>query len=440
MKGGTPGEAVAERTMRKIRWRILPLVFVIYVIAFLDRANVAYAKLTMSADLGFSEAVYGFGAGVFFVGYLLLEIPGALIVERWGGRRWFARILITWGLCALLVGFVKTATQFYVARFFLGVAEAGLVPGVVVYLNQWFPSLYRAGAMAKFFMASNVAMAIGGPISGWILKFNWWGKPGWRWVFIVEALPAIVMGFITLFVMTDRPRQATWLEPEEREWHGNELEAEKRKKAALGRLTIWQALRQRNVAVLASMIFMANVGIAGFILWLPTTVQRASAFPPYLAAVLSGFPFVVAIGSQIFFGWSSDRAGERYFHTAVPLILAGLIFPITTLSSLSFGWLFFWLCVSSAAIEGFGPSFWVLPTVTLGESTAAAAVGFVNIFSGVGGFVGPTVVGKMLTLGHSFSTVVFLLSLTFIAAGALTFALDRGTATKASKDVQVVGA
>src|SRR4029077_18070308 len=176
-------ELVSERAMRKIRQRILPLVFVMYGVAFLDRANVAYAKLTMSADLGFSAAVYGFGAGLFFVGYLVLEIPGALIVERWGGRRWFTRILISWGVCAVLVGFVKTATQFYVARFFLGVAEAGLVPGVVVYLNQWFPSLYRARAMARFFMACNIALAIGGPISGWILKFNWLGKPGWRWVF-----------------------------------------------------------------------------------------------------------------------------------------------------------------------------------------------------------------------------------------------------------------
>jgi ACS family tartrate transporter-like MFS transporter len=399
-------------------------------VAFLDPANVAYAKLTMIADLGFSEAVYGFGAGVFFAGYLLLEIPGALIVQRWGARRWFARILISWGLCAVLVGLVKTPTQFYVTRFFLGVAEAGLVPGVVVYLNQWFPSLYRAGAMARFFMASPIALAIGGPISGWILKFNWLGKPGWRWVFVLEALPAIVLGFVTLLIMTDRPQQATWLEPEEREWVSRELATEKRKKATLGKFTIWQALRQRNVIVLASMTFVSNIGIAGFFLWLPTTVHRASGLPPYLSAMVSGLPFAVAVAGQLSFSWSSDRTGERYLHTAVPLILAGLIFPITTLPSLSFGRLLFWLCVSSFAIYGYGPSYWVLPTLTLGESAAAAAVGFINIFSGLGGFVGPTVVGKMLTASYSFSVVVFLLSLTFIAAGALTFALDRRASKK----------
>jgi ACS family tartrate transporter-like MFS transporter len=425
-------ELLAERTMRKIRWRILPLVFVIYVVAFLDRANVAYAKLTMSADLGFSEAVYGFGAGVFFVGYLLLEIPGALIVQRWGARRWFARILISWGLCAALVGVVKTPTQFYVTRFFLGLAEAGLVPGVMVYLNQWFPSVYRAGAMARFFMASPIALAIGGPIAGWILKFNWLGKPGWRWVFILEAIPAILLGIVTLLVMTDRPERATWLEPEERKWVHNELEKEERQKASLGKVGIWQALRQRNVIILALMTFMSNIGIAGFFLWLPTTVQKASGLPPYLSATVSGLPFAVAVASQLSFSWSSDRTGERYLHTAVPLIIAGLIFPITTLPSLSFGWLLFWLCVSSAAIYGYAPSYWVLPTLSLGESAVASAFGFINIFSGLGSFVGPSVVGEMLTIGYRFSVVVFLLSVTFIAAGTLTFALDHEASRKST--------
>lgn len=418
-------EALSERTMRKIRWRILPLMFLIYAVAFLDRANVAYAKLTMSADLGFSEAVYGFGAGVFFAGYLILEIPGALIVEKWGGRRWFARILISWGICATLVGLIKTPAQFYVTRFFLGLAEAGLVPGAVVYLNQWFPRKYRAGAMGRFFMASPIALAVGAPISGWILKFNWGGIPSWRWVFCLEAIPSIVLGVVTLFIMTDRPQDAGWLEPKELEWVRDELELEKREKASLGRISAWQVFGQRNVIILAAITLTANIGISGFFLWLPTTVQKASGLPPYLSAMISGLPFAVAVTSQWFFSWSSDRTRERYLHTAVPLILSGLIFPITTLPSLSVRWLLFWLCVSSFAIYGFGPSYWVLPTLTLGESAAAAALGFINICTGVGSFVGPTLVGKMLTLGYSFSTTVFLMSLAFIAAGVLTFGLRR---------------
>jgi ACS family tartrate transporter-like MFS transporter len=423
--------------MRKIRWRILPLVFLIYVVAFLDRANVAYAKLTMSADLGFSEAVYGFGAGIFFIGYLLLQIPCALIVERRGGRKMFSTILVSWGLCAAIVGLIKAPNQFYVTRFLLGIAEAGLVPGAVVYLNQWFPSVYRASALARFFMASPIALAIGGPISGWILRVHWLGISSWRWLFILEALPALILGVITFFIMVDRPKDATWLDADEREWVTAELQAEKARKPTAGKLTAAQALGQRNVLLLAFITFLSNIGIAGFFLWLPSTVQRASGLPPYLAAIISGLPFAAAVVAQWSFSWSSDRTGERFFHTAIPLILAGLIFPITTLPTLSFGWLLFWLSMSSFAIYGYGPSFWVLPTLTLGELAAATALGFINIFSGLGSFVGPTVVGMVLTMGYPFSKAVFFLSLTFIGAGLLTFALDRGSkyASKAAAQV-----
>lgn len=416
-------ETVADRAMRKIRWRILPLVFVMYVVCFVDRANVGQAKLTMSQEAWFSEWVFGFGAGIFFVGYLVLEIPGALIVERYGARRWMARILISWGVCTMLVGCVNSANQFFGARFLLGAAEAGFFPGVIVYLNQWFPARYRAQAMGRFVMASPVALAIGGPMAGAILNLHWLGLASWRWVFILEGIPAVVLGVLTLRVMTDRPQQAAWLSAEERDWLVNELEGEKRRKAAFGEFTIWQALRQPNVLVLAAMTMLANIGIAGFFFWLPTTLEKASELSASAAAALSGLPFVMALVAQQVCSWSSDRTGERYLHTALPLIVAGCVFPITTLAGLPLGWLLFWLCVSAFAIYGFGPSYWVLPTLTLGESAAAAAVGFINCFSAVGGFVGPTVVGRLLKEGYSFNVAVVGLSACFVAAGTLTFAL-----------------
>jgi len=409
--------------MRKVHLRILPLIFVLYLVAYLDRSNVAFAKLAMSADLDFSDAVFGFGAGVFFIGYLLLEIPGALIVERWGARWWFARILVTWGICTVLVGLVETARQFYVTRFLLGVAEAGFFPGAIIYLNQWFPSQYRGRAMARFIMATPIALTIGAPISGLILGLDWLGLPGWRWVFILEALPAIVLGVLVPFIMTDRPHQAGWLSSEERDWLCHELDKERKQKQSIGRVTIWQALRQRNVLVLAMMTFFANVGIQGFFLWLPESVHKASGLSAFVSTTVSGLPFAVAVVSLLFFSWSSDRTQERYWHTALPLIVAGCLFPITTLPSLSFGWFLFWLCASSFALYGFGPSYWVLPTLTLSESAAAAAVGFINCFSGLGGFFGPTVIGWMLSSRVPFQGAVFLIALTFLISGGLTFAL-----------------
>ena len=409
--------------MRKIGMRILPLVFLLYLIAFIDRANVAYAKLTMSAALGFSEAVYGLGAGLFFAGYVILQIPGGLIVQRWGARRFMAVILIAWGFCTIAVGTVHTAREFYITRFILGVAEAGFAPGIIVYLNQWFPSKYRARALARYVMAGTVSLAVGGPIAALLLRVSWLGLPGWRWVFILEGIPAILVGIATPLIMADWPAQARWLQAEERDWVLNELAEEKRRKAIFGKVSVWQALRHPMVLLLSAITFMANVGIQGFFLWLPTTVQRASELPAYLSSAISGLPFAAAILGQLGFGWSSDRTGERIWHTAIPLILASLVFPLTAYPGLSFGWLLFWLCVSGVAIYGFGPPYWTLPTLTLGDAAAAAGIGLINAFGALGGFVGPAIVGRILTAGFSFSAAVVFLAASFLAAGLLTFAL-----------------
>lgn len=415
--------ALEKEAIRKASLRILPLVFIIYLVAFIDRANVAYAKLTMSADLGFSEQVYGFGAGLFFIGYLILEVPGALIVQRWGARLWIARILVSWGICTVIVGFVHTPKQFYLARLFLGLAEAGLVPGVLVYLNEWFPAQYRARALARFFMASSFALAIGGPIAGLILPLEWWGIPGWRWLFILEGIPAILLAGVTLWIMVDRPRKAKWLSAAESEALLAALETERRQKLNTRTFSVWSALRSRDVLLLAGTGFFSNVGIAGFFLWLPTTIRDAATLSPSMAAVLSGVPFTAAVIAVLCLSYSSDRTGERRYHTAVPLILAGLIFPVTTRQDLSFVELLCWLALSAAAIYGFGPSFWTLPSQKLADSAGAATFGFLNLFCGMGSFVGPSVVGSILTAKFSFSVAVIFLSACFLIAGICTLAV-----------------
>ena len=418
-----PVSSLEQSAIRKANHRILPLVFIIYLVAFLDRANVAYAKLTMSVDLGFSEKVYGFGAGLFFIGYLVLEIPGALIVQRWGARRWIARILATWGMCTALVGSIHTAHQFYAARFLLGLAEAGLVPGVLVHLHQWFPAQYRARALAKFFIASSVALAIGGPIAGLILRLDWWGIPGWRWLFVLEGIPAVLLSIVTLFAMADRPQQAHWLTAGERNYIVRTLETERQQRAISQHLSIWAALRSRDVLLLSAVGFLANVGISGFFLWLPSTLHHASTLSPAGAATLSGIPFVSAVLAVLVMSYSSDRSGERRLHTAIPLILAAVIFPVTTLASLSFTGLLCWLSLSAAAIYGFGPSYWTVPSQKLTAAAGAAAFGFLNLCSGLGSFVGPSVVGTILTAQFSFSVVVMFLSACFLVAGLCALAI-----------------
>ncbi|HVX67781.1 MAG TPA: MFS transporter, partial [Bryobacteraceae bacterium] len=313
---------VALQARRKIARRVLPFIFLLYIVAYLDRANVAYAGLPMRAALGFSEAVFGFGAGVFFIGYFLLEIPGALIVERWSARRWLARILVTWGICTCLVGLVRTPLKFYGARFLLGAAEAGFFPGIIVYLTHWFRAGDRARAMAGFVIAAPVALAFGAPLAALILRMNALGLPGWRWVFILEGIPAVVLGVMTLYYLTDHPRHARWLTPGEREWIAGALAAESRNKAGAGSLAWWRALREPNVLLLTAAHFFACMAGYGFVLWLPNTLSKVLGFGPVAAALLSGLPFAAAIAAALLTGRSADRRGTPRRHAAAAMLCA----------------------------------------------------------------------------------------------------------------------
>ncbi|HXW16050.1 MAG TPA: MFS transporter [Terriglobia bacterium] len=412
-------ELVGNRTRSKISRRVLPFLCLLYLAAYLDRANVAFAKLTMTADLHFSEAVYGFGAGIFFLGYLLLEIPGALIVERWGARRWFARILVTWGLCTIVVGFVRTPLQFYGARFLLGVAEAGFYPGIIVYLTHWFARRDRAQAMAGFIVAIPVSLALGAPISALILKLQWLGLPGWRWVFILEGLPAIVLGMVTFFYLTDRPRDATWLEPEERAWITQELEREKAEKISAGRVSVWRAFQNRSVLLSALSICLANLGSYVFVFWLPTTIHQAAGFSPVLSALYSALPLAVAVGFVLWSGRAADRSGRPKLQTSAMMVLAGLCLMLSVVRGQPFALVMVWLCLTAGFIYAWPPPFWVLPTLILGGPAEAASIGLINMMAGMGGFLGPSIVGYLLTAGHSNRTATAVLSTGFFAAALI---------------------
>src|SRR4029453_4062615 len=414
---------LADPTRRKIFLRIVPFLFVLYIIAYLDRANVAFAKLPMSSDLGFSEAVFGLGAGIFYLGYFLFEIPGALIVERWSARIWLARIMITWGLCTVFVGFVHTANQFYITRSLLGIAEGGFFPGVVVYLSHWFSKEDRAKAMAGFTMAAPASLVIGAPISALILQVDWFNLTGGRWMFILEGLPAVVFGVIIVFFLTDHPRQAKWLEPDERDWIASRLDNEKQALRHAGHLTVMQGLRQRNVLFLALACAFANLSMFAYLLWLPTTIRNASGLSVTLSTICSALPFALAMFTIPMAARSSDRTGSRKIHTIIPLILAAVFFVLSAIPGLPFPLVLTLLCLTGAAAFSWGVSFWVIPSLILSESAAAASVGFINMINSVGSFLGPSIVGYLLTKGFFHRDVLFFLSVCFLISAALVTAV-----------------
>jgi MFS transporter, ACS family, tartrate transporter len=403
--------------------RLMPYLFLLYVIAYLDRVNLSYAALQMKGELSFTDDIIGFGAGVFFVGYFLLEIPGSILVEKWSARGWMARIMISWGIVATLMGFVQTKNQFYLLRFLLGVAEAGFFPGMIVYLSHWFRYEDRAKAVALFMAGQPISNLLGSPISGLLLGVNWLGMSGWRWLFIIEGLPAIAFGVVTIFYLTDWPRQAHWLRADEREWITGELEREKQEKLAIHSFGILQAFRQREVIILTLAYFFIVTAVYGFTFWLPTIIKKQSGFSNLHVSLISGVPFSVGVVSILLIGWSSDRTKERRWHTALPMIAASAGLMLAVLAQNNLGLAIAMFCVAAVGIYGYLPGFWSLPTRFLTGTAAAASIGLINSIGNLGGFAGPYVVGYLSKVTDSFLGGVVYLSLSALMAAILILAL-----------------
>jgi len=400
--------------------RIMPYVFLLYIIAFLDRVNVGYAFLKMKGDLGFADDVLGLGAGIFFIGYFLLEIPGSILVEKWSARGWIARIMISWGIVAILMGFIQSKSQFYTARFVLGAAEAGFFPGIIVYFSHWFRYEDRAKAVALFMAAIPIANIIGSPVSGLLLGVNWLGLAGWRWLFIIEGAPAIIFGVVTIFYLTDRPHQARWLPDDERDWLTGELEREKLEKQATRSYSIVQAFRHREVVLLTLAYFFMVTAVYGFNFWLPTIIQKLSGLSNLVVTLISALPYCVALVAILFVGWSSDRTKERRWHTALSMIVAsiGLLLSVVAQDQTALAVLMF--CVAGAGMYSYLPGFWALPTSFLTGTAAAASIGLINSIGNLGGFVGPYVVGYLSQATNSFlGGVLYLATSALVAAGLI---------------------
>ncbi len=422
-----------ESARNRIAWRLLPFLFLLYVANYLDRTNIAYATLGMKGDLGLTDSTFGNASGIFFIGYFALQIPGALLVERWSARWSLALTLITWGLLTTLTGFVHTAHQLYGARFLLGAAEAGFFPGVIVYLSHWFIYQDRAKAVARFMSAIPIGFIIGGPIAGKILGVHWLGITGWRWLFLFEGIPAVLLGITTLFVLPDRPNEVQWLRVDERDWLTSRLAEERNAKAHVEHVTIWQALRHPAVLVLTIGLFFTYTGGYAFWFWMPTMLQRLTGWTNLERIGLIGsIPFVAGLIGMLLLGWSSDRLGERRWHFAVPQLTAAIALSVWFFVPHSTALLMIVFTLIGFGTVAYLPAFWALPSAFLSSSAAAAAVGFINCTASIGGFFGPKIIGDISQRTGSFNGGFAMMIACFVIASVLVLICPRERATEVS--------
>ncbi len=422
--------------------RTVPYLLLLYFVAYLDRVNISYAALEMRHDLPLSDAQYGFGAGIFFFGYFLFEIPGTLLVETWSARKLLARILVGWGLVACAMAFIRTPRQFYWLRFLLGAAEAGFFPGVVVYLSHWFRVEDRARAFALFMLAVPVSNVVGAPVSGILLGVHWGGLAGWRWLFLLEGLPAIVLGVVTIFYLTDRPRDARWLDPGEKEWLTAALTRENVAAPPAPERPAWRRLRslidvwaprfsgpalavlQRDILLLVLAYFGIVTTSYGFSLWMPTVVKSLTRLSNLAVALVATLPYVAGGICTAVIGLSSDRTGERRVHTMVPMLMAALGMTIGVATRAPAAGLLA-LALVGAGIYGFMPAFWPMPRWFLTGAAGAAAVGLINSVGCLGGFFGPFLVGKLKSPEAGYAPGLAALGATATFAAAMVFLVRR---------------
>ncbi len=403
---------------------VLPL-FLMSVIAYVDRVNIGIAALTMNAALGFDARVYGLGAGIFFAGYFLFEIPGALIAERYGPRLWLARIMISWGLVSGLMAFMVTAWQFYLLRFLLGAAEASLYP--VIYatcIPRWFPARDRARAIAVLLTSLQTAAIVGSPLAGWLIGRPLFGLAGWRALFLIEAVPAVLFGVVVLFWMVDWPREASWLTETEQRQLTAEYEREVAAKASVHAYTVWQALKDREVLKLGLIYFLWATGYWGFNYWMPIVFKDVSGWSSAAIGRWFALAMFVSLLASAYTGHSSSKRNEKRVHVALPLLLAAVGLGAAGLVRSP------WLCYALlilAAIGTYAPMavWWSYPTTFLSGAAAAGAVGLINSVGNLGGFVGPFVTGWMKDRSGSFAGAMLYLAVSLILAGVLVLTLNR---------------
>ncbi len=408
----------------RVTWRLLPLLFICYVAAYLDRVNVGFAKLQMLNDLKFSEAIYGLGAGIFFIGYFLFEVPSNLMLHRFGARKWIARIMITWGVISGCMMFVQSPTSFYILRFFLGVAEAGFFPGIILYLTYWYPAARRAKVTALFMTGIPMAGVIGGPLSGWILTafdgMN--GMAGWKWLFLLEAIPSVILGIVVFVVLNDKIADAKWLSSDEKKMLQKNLDADgvhMEDHSAAG------AFKNPKVWILSAAYFGFIMGLYGVGFWLPSLVKASGVANTTTIGFLTAIPYAAAVACMIWTSRHSDRTGERRWHIAIPALAGAIGLVASTLVPQTPLWAIVTLTIATMGILTGLAQFWCLPPAFLGGAAAAAGIALINSVGNLAGFVSPFIVGWIKQVTGSTNNGLFVIAASLIVGGVIVLSMSK---------------
>ncbi len=423
---------IHTRTMGKVSRRLIPFMIVMFLINFLDRVNIGFAALEMNKDLGLSPSTYGFAAGILFVGYVAFEVPSNMILQRVGARVWLARIMITWGILATLMAFVFNEASLFTLRALIGVAEAGFFPGLVFYMMRWFPAEERAKAITVFMLGNPISVIIGGPLSTAILHFShhFGGFAGWQWLFIIEGIPAIIIGAVTLVWLTERPEDAKWLELDEREWLVTKISEEARAKESRGHspVRVRDIFFHGKTLAFAFSKFCVLLAFFGITLWLPQIIKSIGTLNIFEVGVASAIPYVFSAIASVLIGRHSDKTGERKWHIALPAFLGAAGFVVASLTANPWGAMAA-LCMAATGLWVSNTVFWTLPSAMLSGTTAAAGIAFINAFGNLGGFVGPYLTGWIREATHSYVWALAMLGGFLALSGIIVLIVGRAEAS-----------
>lgn len=398
-------------------WRLMPFLFLLYVVAYLDRINVGFAVLQMRTQLAISDRVYGRAAGMFFAGYFFFQVPSNMVLEKFGVRRWISTLMVLWGVVSCLMIFIRGPMSFYTMRFLLGATEAGFFPGVILYMKHWFPAPARARAVAWFMTANPISGIVGSPISGALLNLH--GRlAGWQWMFLIEGLPAIVFGATVFWVLADSPDEATWLRTEEREWLMEALAAERQADAGIGRASLWKAMFSPKIWLLSVVYFGVSTTMYGVTLWLPTVIRALSGLSYFWTGVIAVIPFVVSTVAMVLVGIHSDHKGERRWHTAGSAFAAGVALVVAGYGS-SATVVVSGLGIALAGVESMCGPFWAMATSQMGGLSAAAGIAVINSLANLGGYFGPDIIGFFRSSNGGFRGGLLAIGATVVLSGVV---------------------